>query len=149
MNWVVVDMDGTLASDRERLDLAYSRQWEEFHAQLLWADVIEPTAQLLVAMHGIGYRVLLLTTRPQSLLAETKDWLERKRLDWYVDEIISRPEGNLFPSAVLKLRLLEDRFGSRKGVLESVLFVLEDRTDTVKEMRDYGLTVHQVKKGEY
>ena len=149
MNWVVSDLDGTLADNRKRLELARKHDWEAYHAGLLYDNPIEATAQLLVAMHGIGYRVVVLTCRPQSLLAETKDWLERKRLDWYVDEIISRPDHDQWPSELLKIRLLTDRFGSRKAVLKSVLLVLEDRTKIVNAMREFGLTVHEVKKGEY
>jgi hypothetical protein len=147
--WVVCDLDGTLAEDWHRAHLATAQLWDEFHAALATAKLIKPTARLVEAMSEYGYPTMLLTTRPEQLLCQTEAWLQQQNVRDIFNEIISRPEGNLKPAAQLKLDLLIRRFGSEAAVREKVLVVLEDRADTIKAMREFGLTVHEVCKGEY
>jgi len=146
MTYVVCDIDGTLADDDKRLHYALAKDWESYNEQLVAAALNVRMAELLVMMHP-HHNIMLLSGNSELNRPLVEQWVRHNRL--YYDHLLLRPTGNETPSHILKLQLLEGFFGSPDNVRRSVAYVFEDRNVICKAMREYGLTVHQVKEGRY
>jgi hypothetical protein len=77
----------------------------------------------------------------------TTEWL--KKYCPVIEHVMMRADGDFRPDIEIKIEALEDAFGSRQGVLDSVICVIDDRDKLVAALRDYGLTVLQPREGAY
>lgn len=148
MRTVIFDVDGTIADCSHRLTLAKSKEWDTFHSLSKDDPVIAPVADLLMTISQVCH-VLLLTGMNEKYRLIRQNWLELAGLDGFYDELIMRPDNDWRQDGELKIALLEDRFGTKEGVLENVWFVVDDRDSVVEAMRNYGLTVLQPAVGGY
>jgi predicted kinase len=170
---VIVDIDGTVADCEHRLRfiqprtelcpvcnaagkpepckhcgnhgiIAAKKDWKSFHnPELLAKDpVIEPIAELVGAMFQRGYDIVFLTGRDTSIGTVTEDWINNNLGDKY-HHLFMRQAGDSRPDYTHKLEILSFIPKSR------VAFILEDRDQCVRAMRDKGYTVLQVKDGSY
>lgn len=146
--WIVVDLDGTLCDCSHRVSLAQAGQWDEFHSLCKDDKPYEPVVVVVNCMAYAGYRFMALSGRDERQRKATLDWM----VQWGVtppDEVLLRPKGDYRPDVELKIAMLEQHFGSKEAVLESVKFCLDDRDKVVEGLRNYGLTVWQVREGDY
>jgi len=146
--YVVFDMDGTLADCSHRLQYAQSKQWDEFHSRCKEDDVIVKIADMLVLMAGV-VEIIILTGRPEKYRAATQQWLDESNLSIFCDEILMRSDDDWRPDYEMKINALEKKFGSKEKVLENVWMVIDDRDSVVEGLRNYGLTVLQPAVGGY
>jgi FMN phosphatase YigB (HAD superfamily) len=144
--YVVFDIDGTLSDANHRLPLAYMKEWDQFNSLASQDPVIVRVADLMRLLSA-SKDIILLTGRNEKYRYVTMDWLKDAELDASYEELIMRPDGDFRPDHVVKLELLEKRFGGREGVLKNVWFALDDRDHVVEAFRNYGLTVLQPANG--
>lgn len=146
-DWIVVDLDGTLTDCSHRVHLAQAGQWEDFNAACR-EDKIRP--EVLAAFHSAQqckYNTMILSGRDRKYLKLTMDWLREHSIA--PDILLMRDSGDFRSDHEVKISLLESFFGSKTGVLNAVLFCLDDREKVVEALRDYGLMVWQVRQGDY
>ena len=146
--FVIFDIDGTIADCSHRVHHANAKEWEEFHLLCDEDPVIVPVADLLVALSASA-TILLLTGRPERYRYKTQQWLKKSGLDMYYAELIMREDDNFMKDGQMKLVALETRFGDYEGVMDNVWFVVDDRDTVVEALRNYGLTVLQPAVGGY
>lgn len=145
--WIICDLDGTLCEVAHRQEYALSQQWDEFNSRCKDDGVVEPVRRLVELWSKRG-KVMYLTGRDQRWEEMTRMWLFQKRVD-YAEVLLMRPKDDYRPDWEVKLSLAEEFFGGKEKLLENVAFVLDDRAKVVEEFRNYGLTVFQVREGDY
>lgn len=150
--FIIVDLDGTLCDCSGRVHLAQAGLWDEFNAACGDDKPIASTVGVLKILTNANYDfvpvMIALTGRSAKFRLETERWITT-HAPGLIDEVLMRPEHDYRPDGEVKIGLLEELFGSKEAVLESVLVVLDDRDRVVQALRDYGLTVWQVREGDY
>lgn len=160
MKSIVVDLDDTLCNTSQRQHTIWRDEngkiplesWELFHSLCAEDEPNQDVIRMLDAFETfIGTKeetgIIIVTARPEKYRAVTLDWLKRYLVK--VDALIMRPDGDKTGSEYLKIRLLEQWFGTKENVLERIAFCLDDRDKVVKAYRDYGLVCWQVREGAY
>ena len=148
MNWIVVDLDGTLNENEHRVHLAQARKWDEFHEAAKGDFVCIPVREIIRAMSN-SYKILLLTGRNERYRPMTMNWLQENHISPFINDLAMRPDEDFRPDIEMKICILESFFGTKENVLRSVLFCLDDRDRVVEGFRNYGLPCFQVKQGDY
>lgn len=127
---IVVDIDGTIAQfnpDSPRSPYDYSRLHE---------DILDDAVATTVAMYyRHGYRVILLTGRPDDYRSETEKWLAENRVDY--DQLIMRKSGDKRRDTVIKQEEIE-------GLNYNIKIVFEDRPRNVRMFQGLGYKVFNV-----
>lgn len=134
----VFDLDGTLANvgHRRHLVSGKKKDFDAFHALLSQDPVNEWCAELMKRMAAGGYRIIIVSARPKSVLEETHDWLLRHRVTYH-EIYLLRPDGDSTPDQELKMQWL-GHYGK-----DRVLFVVDDRQKVVDAWRAAGVTCLQ------
>ncbi|MCY4641509.1 MAG: hypothetical protein OXC41_02250 [Gammaproteobacteria bacterium] len=137
---VLLDIDGTLADNSHRQHLVSSppKRWHEFFTKM--TDDIPNVAvvNLYRTLCRSGdYDVVLVTARPEKYRSVTEDWLRRYNIDWTM--LLMRADGDFRPDAEIKREMLD----KLKCTLDEIVFVIDDRTQTVRMWRSLGLTCFQ------
>lgn len=146
--WVIVDLDGTICDCKHRLDAAKDGRWDEFHA-MCKDDVPFPDIVSLVAtLAATGHSLFYLSGRDERQRLVTIDWFTANGVP-QPDVMRLRPTGDYRKDGVLKTEMITEFFGSQENALARVLFCLDDRDQSVEALRNYGLTVLQVREGDY
>lgn len=146
MRFIIVDLDGTLCNESHRVQHGIDGDWDAYFEKL---HLDEPHEDVLSLINAFGTeRIIFLTCRPEKHRQPTKDWLWKHGIH-HTYLLLMRQDGDTTPSEELKVMQLEKFFGSRQAVLDSVLFVLEDRDKVVKALREYGLNCWQTRAGKY
>ena len=140
MNIFIVDVDGVIADSRWRSEHALAKDWEKFHSLCGDDPPIEGICRVVRALCKENV-VILLTGRNESNRRATEIWLGRQ--DIRVDEILMRPEGNFEPAEILKLKMIDEYFGSREKALAEVSCIFEDSEKNTEAFRNCGFTVLQ------
>lgn len=143
---IIVDLDGTLCDHNHRVHLAQAGQWDEYHFGIP-DDPPNSDVVSLVNYLAEKYYILVVTGRMEYCRNMTTKWLLKHNV--IVDEIIMRPNDDYSKAKDLKIKLLEEYFGSKENVISNVEVVLEDTDNVVGELRSYGLNVWQVRAGAY
>lgn len=144
---IIVDIDGTMANCDHRQELAETGQWEDFHGR---CDQDTPYPDIITIVNtfsSAGFTVFACTGRNERHRPKTLEWLRKHQAS--VDDIWMRADDDFGKDVEIKIALMEKHFGSKEAVLENVLCVLEDRDKLVVGLRDYGLTVLQVREGKF
>lgn len=147
--WIIVDMDGTIADCNHRVHLAQAKQWDEFHNLMTEDEVFVNVADTIMALWRCGYKIMVLTGRPEKYRQLTRDWLKATNIGTCISTIVMRPDNDWSSDHEMKIREIEKSFGSKEDALNSILCCFEDRDRVVEAMRNYGLTVFQVAPGGY
>lgn len=145
-DWIVFDLDGTMTDCSHRVHLAQAGQWDEFNAGCR-DDKIRPETLAAFRVFNETYHTMFVTGRDGRYKKLTLDLLAEHSIE--PDILLMRPPFDPRSDAEVKIALLEGFFGSKAGVLNAVLFCLDDREKVVEELRNYGLTVWQVRQGDY
>lgn len=143
---IIVDLDGTLCNDSKRQHLAQARLWDEYHARLS-EDV--PFLDVLEMLHFLraqpGLDMVVVTARPEAYRGQTLKWLAEN--DVTPDELLMRPDNDYSLAEVLKLRLIEQYFGTLEKAKFFIVTCLEDRDKVCEAFRNAGLPCWQVRVG--
>ena len=142
---VIVDIDGTIADNTHRLHHinADTPDWPAFYEAMKDDKTINSIVDLVYELWTGGFRVVLLTGRPEEYRKLTEDWLEREQIVF--DDLIMRPTNSYVEDTQIKSQLLRE-----SGIAtSSIKFILEDRKRIVDMWRKKGFTVLHVAEGNY
>jgi hypothetical protein len=146
--YIVVDLDGTLADISHRVHLAQAKAWDDFHALAQDDKIIASTAQIVSALAHF-FTIIVVTGRNERLRPGTEGWLQKQDATPFISAVLMRPDDDYRPDGEMKLSLLEAHFGSKQAVLDNVELAIDDRDRVVEAFRNYGLICWQVREGDY
>lgn len=132
---IICDLDGTLALLNGR---------DPYDASSCGDDVLnEPVAHIVRTYAGLGVAVIIVSGRNVRHRKETEQWLTTHAIP-YASLYMRRPR-DFRKDAVIKAEVFEAKLRHAYDVL----FVLEDRDQTVAMWRELGLTCLQVAPGDF
>jgi predicted kinase len=133
---VIVDIDGTLATMKNRSPYDWSRVGED-----------EPAKAVISAVHAAAQfnrRIIIMSGRDESCRKITEDWLTKHLgVSWH--ELHMRPEGDNRKDNIIKYELFNKYVRGKY----QVDYVLDDRDQVVKMWRELGLACFQVNYGAF
>lgn len=146
---IIVDLDGTLVNNTERIDAALELHKNSLHSvKVRWDDIYKDTDKLdtpnawcmeIVRNFNIqGYKILFLTGRAATKATKeaTMRWID-KYVSAGVDyELIMRPEKDFRKNHIVKKQTIEDKILPTYDVL----FAIDDHSENANMMRDMGIT---------
>lgn len=149
-NFVIVDMDGTLADTSTRVmhvrppdpkPEGWKKNWPAFFKNCDLDEPIRPILDLVTEL-GMSYHILVVSGRPIDLTGiQTEEWLRKWKVPY--EFLFMRAGGDGRQDTVIKQEILDFLPKDR------IAFVLDDRNDVVKMWRDNGLVCLQVAPGDF
>lgn len=132
---IICDLDGTLALLNGR---------DPYDASTCADDALnEPVAHIVRTYAATGVTILIVSGRNVRHRKETEQWLAAHSIP-YTSLSMRRPR-DFRKDAILKTEVYEAKIRTQYRVL----FVLEDRDQTVAMWRELGLTCLQVAPGDF
>lgn len=152
-NIVIVDIDGTMSKVGDRLKYLQQspKDWDAFYEA---CDQDEPNidiCRLVDTLDSYPYELYFCTGRRESTRTKTIDWIRKNVFVvnvaecWLSDHLLMRNDGDYRHDTIVKPELLEAHGIS----VDSVAFILEDRSSMVKKWRKLGFTCLQVAEGDF
>lgn len=136
---IICDIDGTLALMKDRGPF----DWDKVDQDELNYPIKYVLMKLSTDMSMQDRtRIILVSGRDSVCRTKTVKWLEAKAIGF--DELYMRPEGDMRKDAVIKKEIYDEL---KKKY--NILFVLDDRNQTVEMWRQQGLTCLQVADGNF
>ena len=140
---VIIDIDNTLCISNERFALAKKENgktdWDIAHR----VDLIEkdkpnyPMIDLAKKYKKDGFEVILLTGRPDSVEAITKEWL--KKYDVEYDQLIMRNRSSHFLKAVVYKKKVYETI-----IKSDVFCAYDDEEEIIQMWNSLGITAFKV-----
>ena len=151
-NWVIFDLDGTLADIEIRRKMATKSNgkmdWEVFFADRL-IELDEPNHPVIkiakLLWEDSKHNIAIFSGRSESTSEVTRKWLHKHGIHYNVLKM--RPTDNkhkFMPDEKLKLQWLNEMYWK-----DNVVAVFDDRDKVVKMWREIGLTCMQVAPGNF
>lgn len=139
---VIVDIDNTLSINKKRYKLATrndgSIDWDVLYD---YDNVIsdEPNLPMIDIVNHLysEYEIYILTSRPQSILNSTQDWLEIYKIKY--DGLFMRSKENHFIKDVELKEKMYNEF-----VKNDVYCAFDDRQDIIDLWKSFGITSFKV-----
>lgn len=150
MNYVIIDLDGTLCDCSQRVHLAQAGKWDDFHSLIADDQPFKDVASFIDLISNLEFvSIIMLTGRNESYRNQTDRWMNKHSI--VCDRLIMRPDKNFESDHVLKPRMLCDEVfeGNFEKMKEEVIVVLEDRDKVVEAWRNLGIDCWQVRNGTY
>ena len=150
MNYVIIDLDGTLCDCSQRVHLAQAGKWDDFHSLISEDQPFKDVASFIDLISNLEFvSIIMLTGRNESYRNQTDRWMNKHSI--VCDRLIMRPDKNFESDHVLKPRMLCDELfeGNFEKMKEEVIVVLEDRDKVVEAWRNLGIDCWQVRNGTY
>lgn len=146
---VIVDIDGTISKVGERLKYLQQepKDWDSFYADCFEDEPILEMIQLVQSLFDDYHDIIFCTGRRESCYEKTVKWLKKYFTKQLVAQslILMRQDKDHRHDTEVKPELLKNA-----GIeLETVSFVLEDRSSMVKKWRELGLICLQVAEGDF
>jgi len=145
---VVFDVDGTLAEfDAERLGHlvhGVEKYWDEFHAEMALAPVIEPIARLLRRLKESGETIVICSGRPSGWADQTVAWLRKHDLPFDGVYLRASDQDEASDPDVKRRALAEMKADGLAPWL-----VIDDRSSVVDAWRAEGLVCLQCAPGDF
>ena len=139
----LVDIDHTLSNAAVRDHLINPNDWDGYHSASRGDVPIIPMRELVRALYGANWQVILLTTRPEKWRQLTMIWLARHEIKF--DELLMRPDDDERSTDDVKMSLFRERFPDLTDCMP-VLF--DDRESVIKTFREAGITSLHVHAGD-
>lgn len=160
--WIIFDIDGTLANIQHRLHhIKYSafletlpvgsaipsedefkKNWDKFNSLMHMDFPKQSIIKLNAAMFNAGYNIAVVTGRFEKYRKITQDWLLESGVA--LDKLFMRKDGDYRSDWQVKQDILLDDFTGKP-----ILFVVDDREQVVDMWRKNGITCLQCQKGDY
>ena len=134
---IISDLDGTIALLKGR---------DPYSPKTIINDGLnKPVADILKIYNKYSdVSLFIVSGRSDRYKNETEKWLKKYDLDFYKD-LIMRPDTDKRKDFVLKNEMYETHIKGKYNVI----FVMDDRDQTVKLWRGLGLTCLQVAEGNF
>jgi predicted kinase len=139
--WVLVDVDGTLASFTAKDGTSLRGPFEEH--KVLLDEVIEPVADMVRSLYP-SHNICVVSGRHDFCGDDTCDWLEMHAVPY--DHILMRYSGDNRSDVDVKDEILKELVAVIGK--ENIAFVIDDRPRVCEMWRSHGLVVRQVFAGE-
>ena len=136
MNKIIIcDIDGTVAlkGDRNPYNAA-SSDYDKLNA---------PVAKLLDILSAAKVEIIFVSARSEKDRSVTEKWLAVHGFEW--NYLFMREDGDNRKDAIIKEELYRKHIEGRYDIL----FVLDDRNQTVEMWRKIGLPCFQVEEGDF
>ena len=139
------DIDGTLADVSHRRHFVESRpkNWKAFYSRMSDDTTNRQIALIAHALKRAGYRIVLVTGRPDEYETTTRIWLKRRFIIY--DDLFMRKAGDNRPDEIIKAELL-NKIQEAGYVID---MVFDDRKKVVDMWRSKGLLCLQVAEGDF
>jgi predicted kinase len=132
---LLVDVDGTLALNYTRNPFEWNRVLED--------SLNIPIAEIVRTYHKNGTKVIIFSGRDAICKDLTEKWLKDNNVPY--DEIYMRAIGDMRKDSIVKVELYKKYVEGKN----SILFMLDDRDQVIREFRELGLPVLQVNYGNF
>lgn len=145
MKAIIVDVDGTVANCEHRRFHLDTNNWPGFFGAMADDGVFEHTIEVINAMRAQGYKVLIVTARPDEndYMQVTKDWLAVNGITY--DGFYMRQGGDYRKDNIVKQEILGRIWADG---FEPVM-AFDDRDQVVKMWREMGIPCLQVNEGDF
>lgn len=140
MKAILFDIDGTLADNWHRQHLVQSDtpDWDKFFDSMSQDAPNKPVVELYELVKASDrYTIILVSGRPERYRGQTISWLDRHNITF--NKLYMRPDGDRRPDFMVKKDMLDAIVGDGY----EILFVIDDRTQTVKMWRENGIACLQ------
>ncbi|MBN4075276.1 MAG: hypothetical protein COA71_03810 [SAR86 cluster bacterium] len=140
MKTILFDIDGTLADNwhRQHLVQAESPDWDSFFEMMSEDSQNVPVVELFKALQeSQKYRIILVSARPERYRIQTESWLDSH--DIVSEHLYMREDGDRRPDFKVKKDMLDKILEDK----HDIIFVVDDRTQTVKMWRENNITCLQ------
>ena len=141
---LLVDIDGTVADSTHRnhfLEVEHESDvnWPAWEREGFKDTPIQQIVELVRAMRAYGYRIVFLTSRNETCCRDTYEWLTAHNIAQFGDLILTRKDGDLRPSPMVK----RDHVRKLKEAGANLQLSLEDHSGNVAMFREEGImTLH-------
>lgn len=146
---VICDIDGTIAQGGERLKLLKEPNvdWDRFYEDCFEDSPIDEICFLVEALYKVGYRIVFITGRRESVEAKTRAWIEKNLPALHGYTLLMRPTGDHRHDTDVKPELLRSALSQEQ--IGRISFILEDRNSMVAKWRELGFRCLQVAEGDF
>lgn len=143
--WVIFDIDGTLADITHRLHHIKDTEtpdWNAFNYECYKDDPKSDIIKMLEMCRYYGKQIAIMTGREEIFRLRTEEWLRDKGIKY--DLLLMRAAKDYRSDSVIKEELFHNYLKAK-----DVWFVVDDRQKVVDMWRNLGLTCLQCQKGDY
>ena len=130
---IIVDIDGTICHMSDR----GIYEWDK-----VGTDIKDEVIADIISRYGEAY-IILVSGRNDRCRDITERWLEENKIQY--NDLFMRKDGDMRKDVVVKKEIYEAEIKDKYNVL----FVLDDRNQTVRGWRDLGLKTLQVADGSF
>ena len=156
-NWVIFDLDGTLADIKHRLHFIYPTtaqekfaaktgdykpDWDAFNMACEKDNTKPDIIELLKMLQFYGKSIAIFSGRMETARERTIEWLRRNGVKYDILEM--RASKDFRSDVEIKSEMFFKHFTK-----EQIWFVVDDRDKVVDFWRELGLTCLQCQKGDY
>ena len=132
---VIVDIDGTLANTDHRIHLikpvdGSKKKWHEFFIRGKDDPIFKHVTETVSALRASGYKIILLTGRPDNYRKVTEEWLAKHNIEY--DALYMRPADSREEDFKVKEKIFWEIC---EGDKDKVLCVFEDRKAVIEMWR--------------
>ncbi len=135
---IIVDLDGTLADIGHRRHHVQQKpkDWQAFFEGMELDPINSWCRTLMLAMHKEGFRIAIVSGRPDSYERQIREWLMKYSIPY--ESLHLRRDKDFRPDDIVKREILHRNFNK-----EDILFVVDDRESVVRMWREEGLVCLQ------
>ena len=141
--YIIFDLDGCIADDRERqplIDHSQPDPWEAYHKGCANDPLIN--GHYITLAKAMEFIPAIFTSRPEIVRGETQQWLEKVAgLDTKL--LFMRPNDDRAPSVELKERFLRKLEQAYSPAYLDVAFALDDRREILDMYKRYSIPTVQ------
>ncbi|MCY3411819.1 MAG: hypothetical protein INQ03_09320 [Candidatus Heimdallarchaeota archaeon] len=129
MKAVLCDLDGTLYNVSHRIHLI-NQSWKSFFNAIDKDIVNQWCLDLLKGMNHQGYKIILLTGRPEEYKDITKELLDRDQVPF--DELIMRKNGDYRKDYEFKEQIIET-------IDDEIILAIDDQLAVINVFKKYNI----------
>lgn len=135
---VIVDMDGTLASDGWRVSMIADEGWESYMEAQVFDAPVPAVVRSVDHFFSLGYHVIILTNRWEKHRLLAEDWLEHHGVRY--SELLMRPDDDYREGVEMKAHQYKTHIEPKY----LVVVALEDKPEVCEMWGRMSVPAHKV-----
>ncbi len=137
MNTLIVDLDGTLAdnSERQHWVTGERKNWTRFFEDIPNDKLVTPVLEIIKVFHFSGFKIVVVTGRPEDYREKTISWMVEKGVDYYISCYFFRKSKDFRADQIVKRDILSE---IRQSGFDA-RFAIEDRMIVSEMWKSEGL----------